>query len=576
MPINNLALPRSQEYQPSPLALLAAACSRIEQTLQNPEPCKTLSGLSFIESNKGKERVQAPREKELSIVKGKKFLSENMSPELQRNLCKNVPTDVEEELPSCKHATQNYNYFNQVYDQQRRYPRCQEPQDYQNTNRNSNLANTYPPYSAVHMQSSLFNSTHQISQQQRFHNESVQRQMNLPQRLVIKQEQVDIMSLKPACMYGSPSNHNSPPQDLLPQFYQQTPVITISSNQTNFSPDAYQTFAVHRPNNEVKPLSHLPVQNRLNCFSNTSQLPAQTRDGYHQMGGHFEEALPTQEQQVNFKWLRSAPPPVLENTAMASQTVAVNPPMNSNLGDNLCVSCSQNSQIGNQILDPQLHNQLLQNNFVDNDLCSNTVNTMGMIVGLSEHNFAPPFREGRRPRRIACTCPNCRDGDNKSVTTKDGKTRKLHICHVPGCGKVYGKTSHLRAHLRWHSGERPFVCNWIFCNKRFTRSDELQRHRRTHTGEKRFQCNSCGKRFMRSDHLSKHMRTHESQNLKEKSASEREGTSELSEKNNCVINSGTSACSDLDSNNSVNESDCNNIDSQEERVDTEIVRNPFE
>jgi len=60
--------------------------------------------------------------------------------------------------------------------------------------------------------------------------------------------------------------------------------------------------------------------------------------------------------------------------------------------------------------------------------------------------------------------------------------KKQHICHIAGCEKVYGKTSHLRAHLRWHSGERPFVCSWVFCGKRFTRSDELQRHRRTHTG----------------------------------------------------------------------------------------------
>ena len=86
--------------------------------------------------------------------------------------------------------------------------------------------------------------------------------------------------------------------------------------------------------------------------------------------------------------------------------------------------------------------------------------------------------------------------------------RKIHICHHQGCGKVYGKTSHLRAHLRWHSGDRPFVCSWYYCGKRFTRSDELQRHRRTHTGEKRFQCPECGKRFMRSDHLSKHIKTH--------------------------------------------------------------------
>ena len=115
----------------------------------------------------------------------------------------------------------------------------------------------------------------------------------------------------------------------------------------------------------------------------------------------------------------------------------------------------------------------------------------------------------KRLRRVACTCPNCISGVNTGKNQDGTLKRKQHVCHYPNCGKIYGKTSHLRAHLRWHTGERPFVCNWAFCGKRFTRSDELQRHRRTHTGEKRFTCLSCSKRFMRSDHLKKHQKTHD-------------------------------------------------------------------
>ncbi|XP_064477056.1 zinc finger protein 367-like [Ornithodoros turicata] len=78
-------------------------------------------------------------------------------------------------------------------------------------------------------------------------------------------------------------------------------------------------------------------------------------------------------------------------------------------------------------------------------------------------------------------------------------------CNV--CNRVFPREKSLQAHVRTHTGEKPYKCDYPNCKRSFAQSGQLKTHQRLHTGEKPFKCShpDCLRRFT---HANRHCSTH--------------------------------------------------------------------
>ncbi|KAK2499373.1 hypothetical protein MC885_001907 [Smutsia gigantea] len=99
---------------------------------------------------------------------------------------------------------------------------------------------------------------------------------------------------------------------------------------------------------------------------------------------------------------------------------------------------------------------------------------------------------------------------------REDQSRRSYRCDY--CHKGFKKSSHLKQHVRSHTGEKPYKCKLCgrvkafscsVCHASFTTNGSLTRHMATHMGMKPYKCPFCAQGFRTTVHCKKHMKRHE-------------------------------------------------------------------
>jgi len=129
-------------------------------------------------------------------------------------------------------------------------------------------------------------------------------------------------------------------------------------------------------------------------------------------------------------------------------------------------------------------------------------------AALQDAPTSPPTPPRRRPRRPAGGVTKARkprstvksspgsssvlDADQPSALTpaatasaprrkrSAGSGATTHTCQVPKCNRSFARTYNLHTHMRTHTGDCPYACQYESCTKRFKWKSSLTSHRKYH------------------------------------------------------------------------------------------------
>ncbi len=127
----------------------------------------------------------------------------------------------------------------------------------------------------------------------------------------------------------------------------------------------------------------------------------------------------------------------------------------------------------------------------------------------SSHQELPRHKQ----KRFVCTHGICLKAFNRPALLeqhlRSHTNDRAFECQYEGCSKTYLRESHLKHHVKSvHTKIRDYKCTWEGCDKSFMTGTRLKNHLARHEGHERFRCRGfgdCNQTFRKKDTLQRHV-----------------------------------------------------------------------